>query len=589
MGWDESEDNFIMGTTSATGSNSGDLTITKGTLSANLLGNVTGNLNGTVTQATQNSITTMTGLTAVGTSGASTTFSGPIISSEKVGIGIGVTSPSFFLDIANETRTLTHLTTASHRDKVPLYITSDSNADSEGIEFRHSNGTQGLGFGHNTIYAAGENTDQHVNLKPKGTGGVGIGTIAPTALLHVDGTFKIGGASTGTTFTANSSGSVSYTLPAANGANGTVLTNNGSGTLSWTASSGGASSLDDLSDVEVGTNSTPSLGIMAGTGAAGSRYGNVAIGHNTLNSNTSGVSNTAIGTNALSAGTTPGYTTAIGLNAGARINSFFNVAIGREALSGSSSLTHPTTAERNTAIGDLAGNYIYKGKQNVFIGMGSGSDATVNIGSSDGTGMNNVLIGYRAYLNGGDDNNSIVIGGSREAGSSASGNTGLGSNTILLGNADHTNVATYGNITAYYSSDRRLKENIIPIKNALDKVNKISGVNFDWTEEYLDKQGVRDEYFNRKKDVGVIAQEIEEVLPEVVAEKKDGYKAVRYEKIVPLLIQSIKELSSENNNLKIQNGNLIDRQKEQDQKIENMEKQYKKLAEKLDKILSNMM
>ena len=77
-----------------------------------------------------------------------------------------------------------------------MYITSDSNADSEGIEFRHSNGTQGLGFGHNTIYAAGENTDQHVNLKPKGTGGVGIGTIAPTALLHVDGTFKIGGAST---------------------------------------------------------------------------------------------------------------------------------------------------------------------------------------------------------------------------------------------------------------------------------------------------------------------------------------------------------------------------------------------------------
>ena len=47
----------------------------------------------------------------------------------------------------------------------------------------------------------------------------------------------------------------------------------------------------------------------------------------------------------------------------------------------------------------------------------------------------------------------------------------------------------------------------------------------------------------KKKDVGVMAHEVEEVLPEVVAQRKTGIKAVRYEKIVPLLIEAVKELS----------------------------------------------
>jgi hypothetical protein len=103
---------------------------------------------------------------------------------------------------------------------------------------------------------------------------------------------------------------------------------------------------------------------------------------------------------------------------------------------------------------------------------------------------------------------------------------------------------SYGNITAYYSSDQRLKENVIPIDNALAKVMEIRGVNFDWTDDYL-KDQPEDEYFTRKHDVGVIAQEIEKVLPEAVATRSDGIKAVRYEKIVPLLIEAIKELKQE--------------------------------------------
>ena len=67
---------------------------------------------------------------------------------------------------------------------------------------------------------------------------------------------------------------------------------------------------------------------------------------------------------------------------------------------------------------------------------------------------------------------------------------------------------------------------------------------FDWTDEEIERRGGEDGYFVRKHDVGVIAQEVEIVLPEIVAERLDGYKAVKYEMIVPLLIEAIKEMST---------------------------------------------
>ena len=109
-----------------------------------------------------------------------------------------------------------------------------------------------------------------------------------------------------------------------------------------------------------------------------------------------------------------------------------------------------------------------------------------------------------------------------------------------LGVADNINAG--GDIVAYASSDERLKDNIKPIEGALDKVSQISGNTFDWNEE---KQNIY-----KGKDYGVIAQEIEKVMPELVDTRDDGYKAVKYEKIVPLLIESIKELQKEINELK---------------------------------------
>ena len=92
-------------------------------------------------------------------------------------------------------------------------------------------------------------------------------------------------------------------------------------------------------------------------------------------------------------------------------------------------------------------------------------------------------------------------------------------------------VEVSGDVTAFSTSDERLKDNVTPIGSAIDKINQIGGYEFDWNNS-SEHSG---------HDVGVIAQEIEKVLPEVVVDRDTGYKAVRYEKIVALLIQAIKE------------------------------------------------
>ena len=123
----------------------------------------------------------------------------------------------------------------------------------------------------------------------------------------------------------------------------------------------------------------------------------------------------------------------------------------------------------------------------------------------------------------------------------ASGNqVNLGTSTNAI-KATGSIVAT-GNIIAYNSSDRTLKTNIVRIPDALSKLNKIGGYTFDWTDSYLSKAGPIDNYFVRKNDVGVIAQEILQVCPEAVAVREDGTLAVNYEKLIPLLIESILEL-----------------------------------------------
>jgi len=112
-----------------------------------------------------------------------------------------------------------------------------------------------------------------------------------------------------------------------------------------------------------------------------------------------------------------------------------------------------------------------------------------------------------------------------------------GSFSLSAGSSGFIDVAggvrATGDVIAYYSSDIAYKNNIRTIDSPLDKLKQISGINFEWNS--------LSPYSG--EDVGVVAQEIEKIIPSAVATRPDGKKAVRYEKIIPLLIEAIKELS----------------------------------------------
>lgn len=195
----------------------------------------------------------------------------------------------------------------------------------------------------------------------------------------------------------------------------------------------------------------------------------------------------------------------------------------------------------------------------------SKSGNTITISSTDNNTDTDTITNIGA--NGGSySNGNISITGSGATSVSKSGNTvtisstnttysnlneftnGPGYTTYSSNQATDTTstvqfglVRSTGDVVAFYSSDERLKDNIAPIENSLDKVGQLKGYEFDWN----DKQDVYEGH-----DVGVIAQEVEKVVPELVQTRDDGYKAVKYEKIVPLLINAINELKAEIEELK---------------------------------------
>jgi hypothetical protein len=104
-------------------------------------------------------------------------------------------------------------------------------------------------------------------------------------------------------------------------------------------------------------------------------------------------------------------------------------------------------------------------------------------------------------------------------------------------------------VVAYGSpSDKRLKENIKPIESALDKVCKLQGVTFDWIQK-------EDQILNIKEDIGFIAQDVQKVIPELVRENDDGMLSMRHQGIAPILLEAIKELKAEIEELKFNKCN----------------------------------
>jgi hypothetical protein len=94
---------------------------------------------------------------------------------------------------------------------------------------------------------------------------------------------------------------------------------------------------------------------------------------------------------------------------------------------------------------------------------------------------------------------------------------------------------SYGDVVAYAASDERLKNDIIPISGCLEKIESIDPIEFNWNENQQTYSG---------HDIGLIAQQIQEIAPEIVTQRSNGYLAVKYEKMVPILVGAIKEQQS---------------------------------------------
>ena len=118
--------------------------------------------------------------------------------------------------------------------------------------------------------------------------------------------------------------------------------------------------------------------------------------------------------------------------------------------------------------------------------------------------------------------------GSFGVGTAASGTTG--------------EIRATNNITAYYSSDAKFKENVRVIDDATAKVAAIGGKYFDWTDAYIAEHGGEDGYFIQKADFGVIAQDVQAVFPQAIRTRPDGSLAVDYEKLSALAFAAIAEL-----------------------------------------------
>lgn len=184
----------------------------------------------------------------------------------------------------------------------------------------------------------------------------------------------------------------------------------------------------------------------------------------------------------------------------------------------------------NTYIGGSAGYTNSTGEQNTFIGSSAGY--------SNSAGTGNVFIGYKAGYNNTEGSNLLYIHNSDT------------DTPLIYGEFDNRIVKIHGQlqmVAAAGPSHIRLKRDIQPLDSSLDKVTELRGVSYKWkTDQYPDR-GFRD-----TKQIGLIAQDVESVLPELVSTDSKEYKAVSYDKLTAVLVEAVKELKVENEELKAQ-------------------------------------
>jgi hypothetical protein len=203
---------------------------------------------------------------------------------------------------------------------------------------------------------------------------------------------------------------------------------------------------------------------------------------------------------------------------------------------GTQTLTNKTISGANNTLSSIANGSLTNSSVTVTAGTGMSGGGAVSLGSSvtlTNAGVTSNVAGTGVSVSSGTGASTISIGQAVATTSNPQFNAllvGTGTPPTTAGLIRATN-----DVIAYYGSDERLKENITPIENSLDILKQINGYYFDWKE----MPGIHE---NEGHDIGVIAQEIGAVLPEIVTTRENGYMAVKYEKLVALLIQTNKEL-----------------------------------------------
>ena len=232
----------------------------------------------------------------------------------------------------------------------------------------------------------------------------------------------------------------------------------------------------------------------------------------------------------ISNGTTPGGP--VFVNTNTFVVGYANTALNVASATSSSFATTATYANTATDIaGGTAGQLLYQIAPNDtgFAGPGTAGNVLVSNGTSIPTYNNTLTL------------TSLTSATSTQTGAfQVKGGAGIGGDLYVGGN-----VFGLQEVWAYYGSpsDIRLKTNVTSIDNGLAKVLTLSGITYDWNELAANRN-------NGLREAGVIAQEIQKVLPEAVIEKDDGFLTVKYDRIIPLLIEAIKELAAEVESLK---------------------------------------
>jgi hypothetical protein len=183
----------------------------------------------------------------------------------------------------------------------------------------------------------------------------------------------------------------------------------------------------------------------------------------------------------------------------------------------------------------------FSGSPEICIGSGTAGNGTLAFG--DGASGNDPWRGYVQYQH---TNDRMVFGTANAGWLNLTSGGALGLNIVPTNTAGRFEASN--DIVAYSSSDKRWKKNIKNINSPLEKLSQINGVEFDWIED-------EPVHGNKGHDIGVIAQEVEQVLPEIVQTRESGMKAVQYDKIIPLLVECIKDQQKQIDELKqIVNG-----------------------------------